>query len=114
MTDPDSVQPETLVELTESETGIWEVLTRDSCYLFDLDDDRVIRRRGLGAPVTVNDRTRLLRSIDTCRVSERGRWTMHSESWSASTDYFWQISSDIRRIEQVTDPNGTDGHAKPV
>lgn len=97
------VRPETTDELLLDSTGIWRVFTRDSSHLFNFEKGTVTRERGPDAPKTVNDCTRPLRSIEACRVGERGRWTMRTDDWSETVDFYWAKTSVIRRIDKVSD-----------
>jgi hypothetical protein len=80
-------------------TGIWNVKTRDSMHVFDLDKGTVERIPGPYAHTTINDRPRPVRSVDTLVVGEPGRWTMFTDGWSDTVDYFWHVSSVIHSIE---------------
>lgn len=100
---------ETVEELEGDEGGVWRVLTRRSCYVFDLDDMTVIRMPGPTASATINDRIRPLRRIEVCRVGEAGYWTMHPDDESSAVDYYWQSSTVIRRIQRILDGPDSDG-----
>jgi hypothetical protein len=89
-------------ELRLDAIGTWRVFTRDSSHLFDFVNGTVTREPGPNAPSTVNDRARPLRSIEACRLGERGRWTMHTDGWSDSVDFFWANTSVIHRIEKIS------------
>lgn len=96
-------------QLRGDEGGRWQVWTQHSSYLVDLNAMTVTRIPGPDSMPTVNDVTRPIRTLDTCRVGERGFWTMFTDGWSATVDYFWQSSSVIRRIERMPDDETTDG-----
>jgi hypothetical protein len=91
---------ETVLELTGRESGVWKVQTHRSEYVFDFGERTVTRIPGVDAGSTINDGPRPLRKIETCLVGERGRWTMLSDEFE--TDYFWQVSSAVTRIEKFT------------
>jgi hypothetical protein len=95
---------ETTVELTQltgAEGGVWHVVTRDSIHVFDLDAMTVTRKPGLNANPGRNGVAQPLRSIVACTIGERGFWTMHTEGWSDTTDYYWHSSSVVHRIERA-------------
>jgi hypothetical protein len=92
-----------VAELTGSENGQWRVFTRDSSHVFDFDARTVMRVPGANAIPGENDRPRALRSIEVCKVGQRGFWTMHTDNWSPTIDYVWHDSSVVRRIERLTD-----------
>jgi hypothetical protein len=101
-------------ELTGVEGGVWRVSTQGSAHILDLDVMTVTRIPGLGRPASFNDVTRPLRTLEVCRVGEAGRWTMHSDD--ETIEFFWHISSRIRRIEALptsSEPPETNdsGHA---
>ncbi|MBC7596361.1 MAG: hypothetical protein H7288_20940 [Kineosporiaceae bacterium] len=91
---------ETAEELTGRESGVWKVQTHRSEYVFDFDEHTVTRIPGVDAGSTINDGTRPLRRIEICLVGERGRWTMLSDEFE--TDYYWQVSSAVTRIEKLS------------
>ena len=101
MADPES-EPIRVNELRGDEGGAWRVVTRDSRHYFDLELGTVTRVRGAGAPPTINDRTRPLRSIDTLRVGARGRWTMYTDGWDEDVDFFWAQTSLVAAIEAIS------------
>lgn len=88
-------------QLTGQEGGKWRVHTSSSHYDFDLDKLLVTRFRGPNASYTINDLTRPLRGIEQCRVGEVGKWTMRSGGGYLDADFFWQVTSVIRRIERL-------------
>ena len=100
--------------LLPDSTGIWRVTTAGSTHLLDLAAGTVTRFPGPGSSPTINDCERPLRTLDACRVGERGRWTMHTDGWSASVDFYWHVTSVILRIEEVMpregDVNGAAGN----
>lgn len=109
MNDPNDVQH--IDDLLPSSTGIWRITTLSSIHVLDLDTGTATRFPGPRAPATVNDRPRPLRSLDVCRVGERGRWTMHTDGWSDTVDYFWHVTSTILRIEKVASNDSAKGEA---
>ena len=113
--DSDETVPITVEELTGTESGRWRVVTRDSSHLFNLDERAVTRIPGPNAKPTINDLSRPLRLIRQCRVGSRGHWLMEPDSLDSPVDYFWHVSSVIRRIELIP-PTGerTDLEAGPV
>jgi hypothetical protein len=104
MNEPDDQTTTELKELTGTEGGVWHVLTRDSVHVFDLDAMTVTRNPGPGAAPGWKCVAQPLRSIVTCTVGERGYWTMHTEAWSATIDFYWHSSSVVRRIERADEP----------
>lgn len=99
---PETTQPVTVTELLGSEAGVWCVVTRDSRHFFDLDNGTVVRVPGSTARPMLGDPVRPLREITSCRVGERGAWTMHTVGWDAEIDYFWHRSSVIQEIRQIS------------
>jgi hypothetical protein len=91
---------DSVTELTGNEGGVWQDFTVSSVHVFDLDAMTVTRIPGSSSVPTVNDRTRPIRSIDWCRVGERGEWTMHEDGRSRDVDYYWHVSSTISRISR--------------
>ena len=100
MTDSE-VEPVRVIELSGDEGGAWRVITRDSSHYFDLDLGTVTRVPGAGAPPTINDLTRPLRTIDTLRVGARGRWTMFADGCDDDVDFFWASTSIVSSIEAI-------------
>lgn len=96
-------EPDEVDHLTGTETGRWRVHTRDSIHLFDFEAQTVTRIPGPYAGPTFNDRPRPLRSIDACTVGARGYWTMFTDGWSETIDFYWHDTSIIQRIERVKD-----------
>ncbi|TFC18608.1 hypothetical protein E3O19_04365 [Cryobacterium algoritolerans] len=92
-------------ELRLDSTGVWRITTVGSTHVLDLVDGTATRIPGPEAAISVNDCCRPLRTLDRCRVGERGRWTMQSDDWSV--DYYWQVTSTILRIQEVI-PGGGD------
>lgn len=98
----DSPTPETVLELTGREEGIWNVVTRDSIHQFNFTDRTVRRIPGPTARPGINDDARPLRQITECQVNQRGYWTMRSDRFDV--DLYWQVTSIVSRIERVDDP----------
>ena len=90
--------PEEVQELTGIESGRWRVFTQGSSHLFDFEAGTVTRIPGPTAWPGANDQPRPIRSIERCKVGERGYWTMKTDGWSPSVDYWWHSSSVIRKI----------------
>ncbi len=88
-------------ELLLTSTGVWQITTVGSTHVLDLERGTATRIPGPEAPATINDCTRPLRTLDACRVGERGRWTMHTDGYSATVDYYWQVTSTIQQIERI-------------
>ena len=88
-------------ELTLEQTGRWLVLSMTSAHFFDLDSRRVTRIPGFQAVEFVTDPGRSLRSIDVCKVGERGEWTMHPLDGDHLTQFSWHISTCIVKIARV-------------
>ena len=91
----------TVDELTGCEGGIWRVVTRGSSHILDLNAGTVTRIPGPGRPTSFNDRTRPLRTLEACRVGNAGRWSMLSDD--LMIDFYWHITSQIRRIDRVAE-----------
>ena len=81
-----------LPELTGTESGRWQVFTRDSSHIFDFAEGTVTRIPGPHAWPGSNDRPHPLRTIEACRVGFRGLWTMKTDGWSDMIDYLWHSS----------------------
>ena len=88
-------------ELTMGERGQWLALSQSSAHLFDLDARRVTRIPGFQAIEFVTDPGRSLRSLDVCKVGERGEWTMHPLEGDHLTQFAWHISTEIIRIARI-------------
>jgi len=88
--------------LIGTEGGKWNVVTRDSTHLIDLDNGVVTRVPGLDARPSINDQARRLRSFDLCRFGRRGHWTMFTDGWSDEIDFFWHDTSVIVRTELLS------------
>jgi len=88
-------------ELTMGERGQWLALSLSSAHFFDLDARRVTRIPGFQAIEFVTDPGRSLRSLDVCRVGERGEWTMHPMDGDELTQFSWHISTCIVKIARV-------------
>jgi len=91
---------ETVDELTGDEGGVWRVTTVGSSHIINLIRGTITRIPGIGRSASINDVERPLRSLDACRVGEIGRWTMMSDDFL--TDYYWQRTSTVQRIELLT------------
>jgi hypothetical protein len=88
-------------ELTMSEVGLWVALSQTSAHLFDLDAGRVFRMPGFLAVEYLAVPGRDLRSIDVCRVGERGEWTMYPLGGKHVVGLTWHLSTEITRIARV-------------
>ncbi|TFB91462.1 hypothetical protein [Cryobacterium sp. HLT2-28] len=95
-------EPEQVNGLVGDEGGVWRVVTQGSSHILDLDAKTVKRIPGPGRPATFNDVTRPLRTLEACIVGESGRWTMISDD--ELTDFYWHVTSRVRRIERVEHP----------
>jgi hypothetical protein len=104
--------PDITDELTMDIKGMWTVHTLRSVYLFDLDHGTVMRVPGPDAAPSISDRTRLLRSIERCRVGKTGRWTMRPD-WIGVTRYFWQECTEIRAIVRLAGFDGPSSVRSP-
>ena len=103
---------ETVTELTGTEGGVWQVHTRDSTHILDLDAWSVERHPGPSTWADPSDGPRRLRTIESCRVGERGHWTMKSDDYFI--DYFFHYTSVIQRIDRVdTDELGKEESQEP-
>ncbi len=99
-------------ELTGSEGGILQVHTRDSIHVFDLDAWTIERKPGPNTWASPSDGSRRLRTIERCRVGERGHWTMKSDDYLI--DYYFHYTSVIQRIDRVdTEERGKEGSQEP-
>ena len=92
----------TVSELHDTYDGLWRVTTRDSIHIIDLDRWTTERLAGPDATPYSVDHPRPLRSIENCRVGERGFWTIRSHEYLI--DYFWHSSSEVQRIERIERP----------
>jgi hypothetical protein len=104
MNTTDSPNDDTVTSLAASESGLWRVSTRGSSHYFDLDARTVTRVPGKDASPGINDVARPLRTIDTLTVGLRGHWTMHTDGWSDTVDFYWHDSSVVERIERIERP----------
>ena len=86
-------------ELTGTEGGVWQIHTRDSIHIFDLDVWTVERKPGPNTWADSSDGPRRLRTIESCRVGGRGHWTMKSDDYLI--DYYFHYTSIIQRIDRV-------------
>ncbi|WP_091182525.1 hypothetical protein [Paramicrobacterium humi] len=103
MIDDGDGDEEVVTELTLNDRGVWRVWTHGSSHILNLDEATVTRVPGKGRSRSINDITRPLRSLDACRVGERGRWSMSSDD--VMVDFYWHVSSTIRKIEREA-PHG--------
>jgi hypothetical protein len=97
-------------ELTMRETGQWIAISQTSAHLFDLDARRVYRMPGFHAVEYVTDPGRGLRTIDSCKVGERGQWTMYPLEGQYLVDFAWHISTEIVKIARVHGLSRTGSH----
>jgi len=88
-------------ELSMNETGRWVALSQTSAHLFDLDARRVYRMPGFRVVEFVTDPGRGLRTLDVCKVGERGEWTMYPLEGQYLVDFAWHISTEIMKIARV-------------
>jgi len=79
--------------------GEWHVHTRDSIQIFELDAWTVERQPGRSAQADLSGAPPRLRTIERCRVGERGHWTM--KSGDHLIDYYFHDTSVIERIDRV-------------
>lgn len=99
-------QNQTVGDLVGDEGGMWQVTTRTSHYILDLDEMTIERIPGPDARPSVNDFRRRLREIRACAVGQSGHWTMQPEGGTLDpVEFYWQVSSPIRSIER-TNSNG--------
>ena len=92
-------------ELTGNGGGQWQVFTQRSSYRFDLDAGTVTRIPGPHSSRSINDCQRRILEIKACRVGFSGYWTMHPDGVEDTTEYFWQMTTEIRRIEHLPATN---------
>ncbi|MCW4386532.1 hypothetical protein OH146_12185 [Salinibacterium sp. SYSU T00001] len=99
---------DTVTELTGDERGTWIVQTESGTkYVFDFGKPSVTRHPGPGAATTINDTTRRLRHIESCRVGHSGAWTMNAGGGYADpVDFYWAVCTEIRTITRVADASG--------
>jgi len=90
-------------ELLGGGTGRYRIQTRDSQYVLDLDAGTVQRFAGPVSNPSPNDARRRLRDISSCKVGERGRWTMWPVDGDPLVEHMWQHTSEIRSIERMND-----------
>lgn len=88
-------------ELTLEQSGQWLVMSLTSAHFFDLDMRLVTRIPGIVATEYVTDAGRELRTLDSCRVGEIGRWTMEPLAHEGDLEFRWHQSSFIERIVRV-------------
>ena len=88
-------------DLKGNEGGRWRIWTQRSSYLVNLGAMTITRIPGPNFSSSINDCERPLRSLDKCRVGATGYWTMSAGADSDSVEYFWQFSTEIRRIEHL-------------
>ena len=101
---------ETVQELTGTESGVWQIHTRDSIHI--LDAWTVERRPGPNTWADPSDAPRRLRTIESFRAGERGHWTMKFDDFFI--DYYFHHSSRVQRIRRVeTDELGKEQSQKP-
>lgn len=96
-----SPQTAIVTELTGGEVGRWLVTTQHSRHLFDLENRTVERIPGPEAQAMDDDGIQSLLEIRTCRVGQRGYWTIRSDD--DLIEYYWHLSSQIRSIERLDD-----------
>lgn len=93
-------------ELTGTEGGIWRVWTQGSSYVMDLEQMTVTRHPGPNSGRSINDTTRPIRNLTTCRVGSSGYWTMHAGGDVLDEiDLYWQVTTEIRKIERIDTPD---------
>ena len=88
-------------ELSMKETGRWIALSQTSAHLFDLDARQVYRIPGFRAIEFVTDPGRGLRTLDICKVGERGEWTMYPLEGQHLVEFAWHISTEIAKITRI-------------
>jgi hypothetical protein len=99
-------------ELTGTECGEWHVHTRGSIHIFDLDAWTVERQPGPNTWADPSDAPRRLRTIERCRVGERGHWTMKSDDYLI--DRYFHYTSIIQWIDGVdAKERGKEGSQEP-
>lgn len=74
-------------------------LTKRSSCRFGLDAVKVTRIPGPHSSRFINDCLRRILEIKACRVGHGGYWIMHPGGAEDTTEYFWQVTTEIRRIE---------------
>ncbi|MFE4951063.1 hypothetical protein ACFQ9V_13255 [Leifsonia sp. NPDC056665] len=90
--------------------GLFLVTTSSgTTYEFDLKRLTVTRTPGPASQPDIHDGVRRLRSIDSCEVGRAGYWTMRSDD--PSVDFYWQLSSPVVRIVELSRPS-VDGPAE--
>lgn len=109
---PDSAEQNQAVgELVGDEGGVWQVTTRSSHYILDLEEMTIERFPGPDARASVNDCRRRLRETRACVVGQSGHWTMQPEGGTLDpVDFYWQVSSPIRTIERIVPDDDSEAH----
>lgn len=96
---------EEVTDFTEVESGRWQVWTRDSVHIFDLDGGTVTRLPGSDARLGFYDsEPSILRHIYFCQVGRPGFWTLEADWRAPSFEYVRQLTTVIRKIDRVKSP----------
>ena len=95
-------EPTPVTDLTTVSGGRWMLHTVGSRHLVDLDAGTIERIPGAQSHPTTSDAVHQIRTLDVCRIGERGRWTMLGDPFGV--DYYWHVSSPIRHIEPLASP----------
>jgi hypothetical protein len=97
---------EEVSNLTEVVSGRWQVWTRDSVHILDLDGGTVPRLPGSDATSGFYDsHPSILRHIYFCRVGSPGFWTLEADWRAPSFEYVRQLTIVIRKIDRVKSPD---------
>jgi hypothetical protein len=95
MIEPELEEP--ILELTGTETGVYNVYTQTSLHVFDFDNHTVERFSGPNASQIMGDERRTIFEIHACKVGKPGYWTMgDGPVWE-----YWHRSTEIVEIRQV-------------
>jgi hypothetical protein len=90
-------------KLTEAQTGRWRVITEDTVYIVDLDKRTVTSELRSDASDGSRKNRMSLRTLHICWVGDPGFWTMNPTGPSPKVDYYWVVTTVIKKITQMND-----------
>lgn len=90
--------PEQLTTLDGQQSGIWEIETRDSRLLIDLDASTLRRIPGAQANTLPLEHTEQLLTVEHCMVGKKGLFILTRRGWEL--DY---VSSAVQSITRRRD-----------
>lgn len=93
----------TVTELTGREEGRWLVTTDGSSHILDFHWWSTAQVPGADAAASFDDREQPLLALESYKVGERGYWPMKNDGLSAPMAHDWHLTSEIQRIERVTE-----------